>query len=158
MRGMGYGAAAMKPRAENTFTRALRVPLGKSPPRPIADANEWAKFHRPTRADAAWYLRQLAAFHDLSHEWRIRLHLIAECIEGTARWHKASAITPAQQIQVEMYARMVDKRNPDVSVSVALDAVARNYAAQNRIDEQQARERISEARKRLRRRAGKSGK
>ena len=124
--------------------------VGANVPPPIR-ADRYARQQRPSKQEAVYYLRMLSLSDALSEGWRVRLSLIADCIDKVdgKGWRKGVALAPPDQQEIEMYALAVDLREAGVSVQAALDATARTYARVHHLDaddEERMRERMAEAR------------
>jgi hypothetical protein len=118
-----------------------------------------AKLTGPTKPVAAGFLRALAdgvnVRCDVPEQRAADLRLIADCIEGRARWGKPRKHSIEQQQQINLAACQVEfMRPPGVSISAALDVAAKQLAVRLCLrgpdEDEKARALIVEARKRQR--------
>ncbi len=116
----------------------------------------------PSMPEAAAFLRQAARLvkypslidgltEDQRERWRIRLAVIAACVEGTRRWRKSAALPLEQQNLLSVAADWVERRPRKESVNHALDRLAPEFADQMGIVSpegiERVRDQIVEARK-----------
>jgi hypothetical protein len=152
---VGHEAAVVKKSKPSVHALPVGV-IGVKVPPPIR-AERYARQQRPSKQEAVYYLRMLSLSDALSEGWRVRVSLIADCIEQVdgKGWRKGAALSMPQQQEIEMYALAVDLRDAGVSVKDALDATARTYARVHHLgadDEERMRDRIAEVRRQQHRR------
>jgi len=110
----------------------------------------------PSKVIAAEFLRHIARDAGLpvaDREQRAAdLRLVADCIEGKAKWARGGEHSFYWRQQINMAADMVDHRNPGEPVGVALDrwasALAKRMGRAGPDEEQKLRDHIAASRKR----------